>query len=128
MQLLYHIYGILKEYQAVWDLFLTFHQEYLKSIIFASYIVLDAGDTDLSFKQILSEQEYAAAYEKWGSAFRVGMGAESIKELLHNIDLDKDSAELKAELKDASGQKKQESLRDLKLLRHSGNQEISLNG
>lgn len=56
------------------------------------------------------------------------MGAESIKELLHNIDLDKDSAELKAELKDASGQKKQESLRDLKLLRHSGNQEISLNG
>lgn len=76
----------------------------------------------------MSEQEYAAAYEKWGSAFRVGMGAESIKELLHNIDLDKDSAELKAELKDASGQKKQESLRDLKLLRHSGNQEISLNG
>ena len=60
-----------------------------KVLYFASYIVLDAGDTDLSFKQILSEQEYAAAYEKWGSAFRVGMGAESIKELLHNIDLDK---------------------------------------
>lgn len=95
-----------------------------KVLYFASYIVLDAGDTDLSFKQILSEQEYAAAYEKWGSAFRVGMGAESIKELLHNIDLDKDSAELKAELKDASGQKKARIVKRLEVVeafRESGN-------
>ena len=95
-----------------------------KVLYFALYIVLDAGDTDLSFKQILSEQEYAAAYEKWGSAFRVGMGAESIKELLHNIDLDKDSAELKAELKDASGQKKARIVKRLEVVeafRESGN-------
>ena len=95
-----------------------------KVLYFASYIVLDAGDTDLSFKQILSEQEYAAAYEKWGSAFRVGMGAESIKELLHNIDLEKDSAELKAELKDASGQKKARIVKRLEVVeafRESGN-------
>ena len=96
-----------------------------KVLYFASYIVLDPGETDLSLKQILSEQEYASAVEKWGSsAFRVGMGAESIKELLHNIDLDKDSEELKAELQDASGQKKARIIKRLEVVeafRESGN-------
>ena len=62
-----------------------------KVLYFASYIVLDAGETDLSEKQVLSEKEYADAVEKWGNRFRAGMGAESIKELLQRIDLDKDS-------------------------------------
>ena len=95
-----------------------------KVLYFASYIVLDPGETDLSLKQILSEQEYQTAYEKWGNAFRVGMGAESIKELLHNIDLEKDSEELKAELKDASGQKKARIIKRLEVVeafRESGN-------
>ena len=86
-----------------------------KVLYFASYIVLDAGETDLSEKQVLSEKEYADAVEKWGNRFRAGMGAESIKELLQRIDLDKDSETLKAELKEASGRRKQESSRDLKL-------------
>ena len=72
-----------------------------KVLYFASYIVLDAGSTDLSVKQVLSEQEYQDAREKYGSSFRVGMGAEAILELLQAIDLEKDAAELKAELKDA---------------------------
>ncbi len=53
-----------------------------KVLYFASYIVLDKGESDLKYKQVLSEDEYQEAREIWGSAFRVGMGAESIKELL----------------------------------------------
>ena len=68
-------------------------------LYFASYIVLDKGETDLSYKQILSEAEYQEAKEKWGRhAFRVGMGAESIKELLESIDLEKEYAELMAQI------------------------------
>lgn len=59
-------------------------------LYFASYIVLDKGETDLQYKQILSETEYQEQKEKWGSgSFRVGMGAEAIKELLESIDLEK---------------------------------------
>ena len=65
-------------------------------LYFASYIVLDAGDTSLAYKQVLSEAEYQDAREQYGSAFRVGMGAEAIRELLAAINLEKDSAELKA--------------------------------
>ena len=72
-----------------------------KVLYFASYIVLDKGETDLQYKQVLSEAEYQEAYEKYGNTFRVGMGAESIKELLESIDLEKDSAELKACIKDS---------------------------
>ena len=65
------------------------------------------GETDLSYKQILSEAEYQEAKEKWGRhAFRVGMGAESIKELLESIDLEKEYAELQAGLENATGQKR----------------------
>ncbi len=95
-----------------------------KVLYFASYIVLDPGDTDLSKKQVLTEKEYVDAYEKYGSSFRVGMGAESIKELLADIDLEKDSEELKAELKDASGQKKARIIKRLEVVeafRESGN-------
>ena len=95
-----------------------------KVLYFASYIVLDAGETDLYVKQILSEKEYAEAYEKWGNRFRAGMGAESIKELLASIDLEKDSEELKSELKDASGQKKARIIKRLEVVeafRESGN-------
>ena len=95
-----------------------------KVLYFASYIVLDAGETDLSVKQILSEKEYADAVEKWGNRFRAGMGAEAIKELLQRIDLEKDSEELKAELQEASGQKKARIIKRLEVVeafRESGN-------
>ena len=77
-----------------------------KVLYFASYIVLDKGQTDLQYKQVLSEQEYQEARENWGSAFRVGMGAEAIQELLQAIDLDKDYETLTDELKNATGQKR----------------------
>ena len=64
-----------------------------KVLYFASYIVLDKGETDLQYKQVLSEQEYQEARETWGNRFRVGMGAESIQELLQAIDLDKEYEE-----------------------------------
>ena len=95
-----------------------------KVLYFASYIVLDAGDTELQYKQVLSEKEYQDMREKYGSRFRVGMGAESVKELLQAIDLEKESAELKAGLKDASGQKRARIIKRLEVVeafRESGN-------
>ena len=77
-----------------------------KVLYFASYIVLDKGDTDLSYKQILSDKEFREAYDKWGNTFRAGMGAESIMELLQAIDLEKESAELKKGLRESTGQKR----------------------
>ncbi len=73
-----------------------------KVLYFASYVVLDKGDTDLQYKQVLTEKEYHEAYDKFGSRFRVGMGAESIMELLEAIDLEAESAELKKALKDST--------------------------
>ncbi|MEE3380112.1 MAG: DNA-directed RNA polymerase subunit beta', partial [Lachnospiraceae bacterium] len=75
-------------------------------LYFASYIVLEPGDTPLSYKQILSEQEYMEARNQYGDSFRAGMGAEAVQELLREIDLEKDAEELKAELKTANGQKR----------------------
>ena len=95
-----------------------------KVLYFASYIVLDKGETDLQYKQVLSEQEYQEAREKWGSAFRVGMGAESIKELLEAIDLDKEYKELSEGLKGATGQKRARIVKRLEVVeafRESGN-------
>ena len=95
-----------------------------KVLYFASYIVLDKGETDLMYKQVLSEQEYQEAREKWGSAFRVGMGAEAIKELLETIDLDKEYEELTAGLEGASGQKRARIVKRLEVVeafRESGN-------
>ena len=98
-----------------------------KVLYFASYIVLDPMDTDLEYKQVLSEKEYQDNVEKWGSKkFRVGMGAEAIKELLQAIDLDKDCEELKAELKNdnTKGQKRAKIVKRLEVVesfRNSGN-------
>ncbi len=96
-----------------------------KVLYFASYIVLDAGDTDLMYKQVLSEAEYQEAYEKWGSgAFRVGMGAESIKQLLEEIDLEAEYKELTEGLEGASGQKRARIVKRLEVVeafRESGN-------
>ena len=96
-----------------------------KVLYFASYIVLDAGETDLEYKQVLSEKEYQDARETWGNKFRVGMGAEAIKELLQAIDLEKEAAELKTGLKESSGQKRARIIKRLEVVeafRESGNQ------
>ena len=88
-----------------------------KVLYFASYIVLDAGTTGLQLKQVLSEKEYRDAIEKYGyGTFRVGMGAEAIQELLRGIDLQKDSDELRAQLKDASGQKRARIIKRLEVV------------
>ncbi len=97
-----------------------------KVLYFASYIVLDPGKTELLYKQVLSEKEYQDMKEKYPEpgAFRVGMGAESVKELLQAIDLEKDSEELKAGLKNASGQKRARIIKRLEVVeafRGSGN-------
>lgn len=95
-----------------------------KVLYFASYIVLDAGETDLQYKQVLSEKEYQDARENWGSRFRVGMGAEAIKELLQAIDLEKESVELKGGLKESTGQKRARIIKRLEVVeafRGSGN-------
>ena len=96
-----------------------------KVLYFASYIVLDAGQTSLQYKQVLSEKEYREEVEKWGYGnFRVGMGAEAVLELLKSIDLEKESEMLKRELKDASGQKRARIIKRLEVVeafRNSGN-------
>ena len=96
-----------------------------KVLYFASYIVLDAGETELQYKQVLSEKEYQDARETWGNKFRVGMGAEAIKELLQAIDLEAESAELKEGLRESSGQKRARIVKRLEVVeafRESGNQ------
>ena len=96
-----------------------------KVLYFASYIVLDKGESDLEYKQVLSEKEYQDARETWGNKFRVGMGAEAIKELLLAIDLEKEAVELKTGLKESSGQKRARIIKRLEVVeafRESGNQ------
>ena len=95
-----------------------------KVLYFASYIVIEPGDTGLGYKEILSEQQYREAKEQYGNRFEAGMGAESIKKLLAAINLDELSADLRKKLKDASGQKKIRIVRRLEVieaLRLSGN-------
>ena len=96
-----------------------------KVLYFASYIVLDPGQTSLQLKQVLSEKEYRDELDKYGyGAFRVGMGAEAIQELLKAIDLEKDSEELRRALKDATGQKRARIIKRLEVVeafRNSGN-------
>ncbi|MBQ8086428.1 MAG: DNA-directed RNA polymerase subunit beta' [Lachnospiraceae bacterium] len=96
-----------------------------KVLYFASYIVLDPGETNLTYKQVLTEKEYRDAEEEFGfGKFRVGMGAESVKELLEAIDLEKEAAELKAELKESTGQKRAKIIKRLEVVeafRTSGN-------
>ncbi len=95
-----------------------------KILYFASYVVIDPGQTPLSKKQVLSEKEYRDSVEKFGHNFRAGMGAEAIKELLMEIDPEKLSKELKAELADATGQKRVRLIKRLEVVeafRTSGN-------
>ena len=87
-----------------------------KVLYFASYIVLDAGDTGLLYKQLLTEREFRDAQEKFGDGFRAGMGAEAVKELLQDIDLEKQTAELKEELINASGQKRLRIIKRLEVV------------
>jgi DNA-directed RNA polymerase subunit beta' len=87
-----------------------------KVLYFASYIVTDPGNTPLIKKQILSEKEYRDMVEKYEDSFKAGMGAESIKELLKEIDLEKAAKELKDELKDAGGQKKIRIIKRLEVI------------
>ena len=87
-----------------------------KVLYFACYIVLDAGETDLAYKQVLTEKEYRDAYDKYGSSFRVGMGAESIKELLEAIDLPAEAKSLKDEFKTATGQKRARIVKRLEVV------------
>ena len=75
-------------------------------LYFVSYVVIDPGNAPLEKKQTLSDKEYRAYYEKYGNGFRVGMGAEAIKELLTQVDLEKEIADLRKELEDATGQKR----------------------
>ncbi len=96
-----------------------------KVLYFASYIVLDPMNTDLVYKQILSEKEYQDAVEQYGyKSFRVGMGAEAVKELLEQVNLEKESEELRSELENASGQKRARIIKRLDVVeafRESGN-------
>ena len=85
-------------------------------IYFVSYVVLDAGDTPLVKKQTLSDKEYRAYYEKYGNSFRVGMGAAAIKELLSEVDVEKEREELSQELETAQGQKRVRLVKRLEVI------------
>ncbi|KAB7704601.1 DNA-directed RNA polymerase subunit beta' [Bacillus aerolatus] len=93
-------------------------------IYFASYVVTEAGDTALEKKQLLSEKEFRAYRDKYGSKFQASMGAEAIKKLLQDIDLEKEVEFLKEELKSAQGQRRTRAIKRLEVIeafRHSGN-------
>ena len=94
-------------------------------IYFASYVVIEPGNTNLEKKQLLTEREYREKREQYGQEFQAAMGAEAIKQLLDNVDLDAEAAELKEELKSAQGQKRTRAIRRLDILeafRASGNE------
>ncbi|WP_096271383.1 DNA-directed RNA polymerase subunit beta' [Paucisalibacillus globulus] len=94
-------------------------------IYFAAYIVTEPGNTPLEKKQLLSEKEYRAYYEKYGNSFKAQMGAEAIRKLLQDIDLDKEVDALKEELKTAQGQRRTRAIKRLEVLeafRNSGNE------
>ena len=95
-----------------------------KVLYFAAYIVLESDVKEVQVKQVLSEQEYQKAREDFGDTFRVGMGAESIQELLQRIDLEEESKELKTDLKTSTGQKRARIIKRLEVIeafRESGN-------
>jgi DNA-directed RNA polymerase subunit beta' len=95
-----------------------------KVLYFAAYIVIDPGETPLAKKQLLNEQEYREFRSKYGNGFQAGMGAEAIKRLLEEIDLDALSQELRLEIKDSTGQRRVRAIRRLEVVeafRKSGN-------
>ncbi len=87
-----------------------------KVLYFASYIVLDPGETSLEYKQILNEHEFDEYYKKYGAGFKAGMGAESVKILLEEIDLEALSKELRVKVKEGTGQKKVKAVRRLEVV------------
>jgi DNA-directed RNA polymerase subunit beta' len=87
-----------------------------KVLYFASYIVIDPGETGLTEKQLLTEKEYRDAQDKYGNTFKAGMGAEAVKELLVKLDLESLSKELKAKLKDSTGQKRVRTIRRMEVV------------
>lgn len=96
-----------------------------KVLYFAAYIVIDPGETALTEKQVLTEKEYSEAIEKYGSnSFKAGMGAEAVKKLLENIDLEELYKDLRHKLKESTGQKRVRTIRRLEVVdafKHSGN-------
>ena len=95
-----------------------------KVLYFASYVVIDPGSTPLSQKQVLNEKEFRESIDKFGNNFRAGMGAEAVKELLSNMDLEKLAKELRDEEENANGQKKIRAIKRLEIIeafRGSGN-------
>ncbi len=95
-----------------------------KVLYFASYVVIDPGSTPLSQKQVLNEKEFRESIDKFGNNFRAGMGAEAVKELLSNMDLEKLAKELRDEVENANGQKKIRAIKRLEIIeafRGSGN-------
>ncbi|MEW4372711.1 DNA-directed RNA polymerase subunit beta' [Paenibacillus kandeliae] len=93
-------------------------------IYFASYVVTDPGETPLEKKQLLSEKEYRSYREKYGYGFQAGMGAEAIKKLLQDLDLDKELEFLREELRTAQGQRRNRAIKRLEVIeafRNSGN-------
>ncbi|CAH8249795.1 DNA-directed RNA polymerase subunit beta' [Paenibacillus melissococcoides] len=93
-------------------------------IYFASYVVTDPGDTPLEKKQLLSEKEYRSYREKYGHAFQAGMGAEAVKKLLQDLDVEKELTMLKEELRTAQGQRRNRAIKRLEVIeafRNSGN-------
>ncbi len=85
-------------------------------LYFVSYVVIDPGNVPLEKKQTLSEKEYRAYYEKYGNTFKVGMGAEAIKELLKEVNLEKEIDEIKKEVEEAQGQRRIRLLKRLEIL------------
>ena len=95
-----------------------------KILYFVSYVVLDGGDTPLVAKSLLTESEYREAREQYGDGFRAGMGAEAVQEMLASLDLEALAKELRAELKEVSGQRRIRAIRRLEVVEaflHSGN-------
>ena len=95
-----------------------------KILYFASYVVIDPGETGLNEKQLLTEKEFRSNYEKYGNTFEVGMGAEAVKKLLMRIDLEQESKLLRDDLKDSTGQKRVRTIRRLEVVeafKKSGN-------
>src|SRR5699024_4655992 len=93
-------------------------------IYFAAYIVTESGNTPLEKKQLLSEKEFRSYYDKYGNTFHAQMGAEAIRKLLQDIDLDKEVNTIKEELKTIQGQRRTRAIRRLEVLeafRNSGN-------
>ena len=95
-----------------------------KILYFASYVVINPGETGLNEKELINEDKFRAVYREHGNTFEVGMGAEAVKKLLQNIDLEKESKMLREDLKDSTGQKRVRTIRRLEVVeafRKSGN-------